>query len=224
MAENADFSSLLEEIKENMPELYQEMEAYAQRTGKSLAELSKDEAFVSRYSARYSERKDAVTALDNAVDEEIAGAGSEEDGAVADDDVAASGSEEAAASSETLAAVSDPFRWEEFYAPVPEVEAARFDKAYDLLNGEEGKAYRESPAWQGSAFEFDNSENKSLEETLNLSACRRLASSNEDITLENLSSARAEESARIKVEYYNSLRSEERRVGKECRSRWSPYH
>lgn len=76
MAENADFSSLLEEIKENMPELYQEMEAYAQRTGKSLAELSKDEAFVSRYSARYSERKDAVTALDNAVDEEIAGAGS----------------------------------------------------------------------------------------------------------------------------------------------------
>ena len=24
--------------------------------------------------------------------------------------------------------------------------------------------------------------------------------------------------------YYNSDRSEERRVGKECRSRWSPYH
>src|SRR2546429_2679422 len=24
--------------------------------------------------------------------------------------------------------------------------------------------------------------------------------------------------------YYNVLRSEERRVGKECRSRWSPYH
>src|SRR3989449_9805103 len=24
--------------------------------------------------------------------------------------------------------------------------------------------------------------------------------------------------------YYNNLRSEERRVGKECRSRWSPYH
>ena len=25
-------------------------------------------------------------------------------------------------------------------------------------------------------------------------------------------------------EYYNRGRSEERRVGKECRSRWSPYH
>ena len=25
-------------------------------------------------------------------------------------------------------------------------------------------------------------------------------------------------------QYYNSNRSEERRVGKECRSRWSPYH
>ena len=24
--------------------------------------------------------------------------------------------------------------------------------------------------------------------------------------------------------YYGALRSEERRVGKECRSRWSPYH
>ena len=26
------------------------------------------------------------------------------------------------------------------------------------------------------------------------------------------------------VELYSVLRSEERRVGKECRSRWSPYH
>ena len=26
------------------------------------------------------------------------------------------------------------------------------------------------------------------------------------------------------VEKKNNLRSEERRVGKECRSRWSPYH
>ena len=25
-------------------------------------------------------------------------------------------------------------------------------------------------------------------------------------------------------EYYKQVRSEERRVGKECRSRWSPYH
>ena len=25
-------------------------------------------------------------------------------------------------------------------------------------------------------------------------------------------------------EYFNIARSEERRVGKECRSRWSPYH
>src|SRR5260370_37986628 len=26
------------------------------------------------------------------------------------------------------------------------------------------------------------------------------------------------------VRFYEQLRSEERRVGKECRSRWSPYH
>lgn len=108
-------------------------------------------------------------------------------------------------SPETEAMIADPFHWEEFYAPAPEVEAARFDKAYGLLNGEEGKAYRESPAWQSSNIRLDVSEDNSLEEALDLSACRRLASSNEDITLENLSSARAEESARIKVEYYNSL-------------------
>ena len=29
---------------------------------------------------------------------------------------------------------------------------------------------------------------------------------------------------RVNIEYENSPRSEERRVGKECRSRWSPYH
>ena len=29
---------------------------------------------------------------------------------------------------------------------------------------------------------------------------------------------------RIIEEFQNTLRSEERRVGKECRSRWSPYH
>ena len=26
------------------------------------------------------------------------------------------------------------------------------------------------------------------------------------------------------LNHYGALRSEERRVGKECRSRWSPYH
>ena len=28
----------------------------------------------------------------------------------------------------------------------------------------------------------------------------------------------------LKKEYFKEVRSEERRVGKECRSRWSPYH
>src|SRR2546425_10170914 len=31
-------------------------------------------------------------------------------------------------------------------------------------------------------------------------------------------------SAQQKAEFVNTVRSEERRVGKECRSRWSPYH
>ena len=28
----------------------------------------------------------------------------------------------------------------------------------------------------------------------------------------------------VQEQFKNALRSEERRVGKECRSRWSPYH
>src|SRR2546430_2603328 len=35
---------------------------------------------------------------------------------------------------------------------------------------------------------------------------------------------RAEEIFKEKALYHMDLRSEERRVGKECRSRWSPYH
>ena len=33
-----------------------------------------------------------------------------------------------------------------------------------------------------------------------------------------------ERTSRDRGEDYTNLRSEERRVGKECRSRWSPYH
>ena len=33
-----------------------------------------------------------------------------------------------------------------------------------------------------------------------------------------------ERRARLEAELQNVERSEERRVGKECRSRWSPYH
>ena len=33
-----------------------------------------------------------------------------------------------------------------------------------------------------------------------------------------------ETSNNTQINIYNGTRSEERRVGKECRSRWSPYH
>ena len=40
----------------------------------------------------------------------------------------------------------------------------------------------------------------------------------------NLVKILAVSGARVTVDFNNPLRSEERRVGKECRSRWSPYH
>ena len=49
------------------------------------------------------------------------------------------------------------------------------------------------------------------------------------ISIQVLASCTAEEQtgiarAQVGVACYNQSRSEERRVGKECRSRWSPYH
>src|SRR5258706_5447298 len=47
------------------------------------------------------------------------------------------------------------------------------------------------------------------------SQLRALLAKKSDLTLKEL---------RLAMELKCSLRSEERRVGKECRSRWSPYH
>ncbi len=205
MAESMDFNNLLEEIKERMPELYQEMAAHAQRTGKSLEELSKDQAFIEGYISRYRESKEAEVALDDAVDVEINAADNDEEVALEGEENADSADSTAAAAAAAEEEIVDPYHWEEFYAPAPEAEVARFNSAYGLLNDEDGKAFRESPAWQRNNIGLDRSSDQSLEEALNLSACRRLASSNEDVTLQNLNDARAAEGVRIKVEYYNSL-------------------
>src|SRR3712207_8418608 len=45
----------------------------------------------------------------------------------------------------------------------------------------------------------------------------------EDVTMEELGGAAAH-AAKSGVAHFAVKRSEERRVGKECRSRWSPYH
>src|SRR3989454_12072636 len=44
------------------------------------------------------------------------------------------------------------------------------------------------------------------------------------ITVENLQKARQLDAKQFLEVFHESTRSEERRVGKECRSRWSPYH
>ena len=47
---------------------------------------------------------------------------------------------------------------------------------------------------------------------------------NTEITLQELRKWRPDEYRLVDVRDEMSFRSEERRVGKECRSRWSPYH
>src|SRR2546430_3051336 len=50
------------------------------------------------------------------------------------------------------------------------------------------------------------------------------ASEGVDVSGEALDFCRARGLSKVKQGAAESLRSEERRVGKECRSRWSPYH
>ena len=45
-----------------------------------------------------------------------------------------------------------------------------------------------------------------------------------DFALSNMANSKISNIGIVTKYNYQSLRSEERRVGKECRSRWSPYH
>ena len=44
------------------------------------------------------------------------------------------------------------------------------------------------------------------------------------LTVENFEQEVLQAEKPVLVDFYADWRSEERRVGKECRSRWSPYH
>ena len=59
-------------------------------------------------------------------------------------------------------------------------------------------------------------------QTCALPFCKTAAVS--DITNKTLGAVMGMLSEEDQVDVRNSVRSEERRVGKECRSRWAPYH
>ncbi len=213
MADTTNFQSRLDELKESNPEIYEELIRWYGPS--DLEALQKDEKvfelFVAQFNAETENRKKATEILDDAVllpeeDENDASTPPEEETNDENNDLPEAQEEtQAQTDAQTEEMVSDPFHWEDFYAPAPEAEVERFDEAYGLLESEEGKEFRERPEWKNNGLEQISEENDSLEELLDLNACRRLASSNEEISLENLSAARSEESARIKVEYYNAL-------------------
>lgn len=210
MAEISGYSQILAELKAQNPEIYSEMTMFYQQSDwDRLAnnEIALQE-FVERCQQRIAENAKAKEVLDSAVGAQIDEAN---EGEVSNEELGTDGgSSENGGSEEEKAArvepmLSDPYHWEEFYAPAPEEEAKRFDDAYQLLNSEEGKEFQKTPRWTATNLSFGNNKDQALNETLDMCACRRLASSNEKVTLESLSDARMEESMRIKVEYYNSL-------------------
>ncbi len=192
MAETKDLAQALEEMKSKAPEVYNEIIGRYNQS-----ELLNNEAlfndFVKLYDQSVADRKKGQQVLDAAIE---ANSSEEQTPPNTQDD---------RTPIENTQALEDPYHWEEFYAPAPEVESKRFDEAYNLLNSEEGKKFQQTKEWTSYNFNIPDSDNKTLDETLNLCACRRIASSNEAITLTNINDARAEESSRIKVEYYNSL-------------------
>ena len=210
MAETSGYSQILAELKAQNPEIYNEMTMFYQQS--DWDRLANNEAalqeFVSRCRQRIAESSKAEKVLDNAVNDEIDW--SDEGEVSAEENPAEERTSQNEVSAEENAAkvepmLSDPYHWEEFYAPAPEEESKRFDDAYQLLNSEEGKEFQKSPRWTATSLNFGGNQDQSLNETLDMCACRRLASSSEKVTLESLSDARQEESTRIKVEYYNSL-------------------
>ena len=66
---------------------------------------------------------------------------------------------------------------------------------------------------------------KTLEEATDQQIFQAVAYAVKDVIVDNWMATQKEyEKEDPKMVYYLSMRSEERRVGKECRSRWSPYH
>ncbi len=217
MAETKDFSSALEEMKQKAPEIY---DSFIRWYGPGdLQALSSNEAvfndFAAQFNAEVEKREKAEQILNNAVNDDLAaaaaGTAAEETGEDAADGEELEergqepGMDVGVVPIETEAMLSDPFRWEDFYAPAPEVETTRFNEAYELLNSEAGRNLQQQEVWKNNSIRIDGSDDKSLEEALNLSACRRLASSDLEINLDTLNDARREERARIEVEYYNNL-------------------
>ena len=218
MADTKNFSSALEEMKQKAPEIY---EYFIRWYGPGdLQALSSNEAvfndFAAQFNAEVEKREKAEQILDNVVNDDLAAAGAAAEGPEEDAADAADGEEleehprdpgmdVGVVPLETESMLSDPFHWEDFYAPAPEVETARFNEAYELLNSEAGRNLQQQEVWKNNNIRIDGSDDKSLEEALNLSACRRLASSDQEISLDTLNAARQEERARIEVEYYNNL-------------------
>ena len=198
----ADVKQILAELRAENPEVYGEMVQHYQQS--DWDRLEKNEVilqeFVSRYKQAVEAKKEALAAMNNAID--IDTGAPEKTG---ESEEFKEGEEQEKPSEQTEAMITDPYQWESFYAPAPEEQAKRFGEADRLLSSEEGKAFAQTAAWKSSNIEFGGNKAEDLNATLDLCAYRRMASSNEPITLQNLSEARSEESKRIKVEYYNSL-------------------
>ena len=70
----------------------------------------------------------------------------------------------------------------------------------------------------------DTSEGKSLKEAFRQSQRLNIGNTLAAALAIDESKRNNEDFSEIFSKYHNACRSEERRVGKECRSRWSPYH
>ena len=71
-------------------------------------------------------------------------------------------------------------------------------------------------------LEMNNLPRLNQEEIENIN--RQITSTEIETVIKNLPTNKSPGSDGFTGKFYQTFRSEERRVGKECRSRWSPYH
>ena len=80
--------------------------------------------------------------------------------------------------------------------------------------------------------EYDEAKNEQAQVEIRINELENMLKNVEVIEAEDIDRTKVGIGTRVKIldveldeaEWYTIVRSEERRVGKECRSRWSPYH
>ena len=208
MAEAKNYGDILKGLQVKDPEIYNQLINEADLTTLMTnpdALSNFEEKFNQAYEAAKEGAEKAEAAVAEAVVAEVAASENQDNEPVSGAEAAEKQKKKAMTlDAESEEMLTDPYSWEKFYAPAPEEELKRFDEALGLLDSKKGQEYQKSDLWKSSNIHVADKDGD-LNETLNTCSCRRIASNNDEITLDNIRQAREAERIRIETEYYNAV-------------------